>query len=46
MKTRVRDIVDQGNRLFEKRRPMLSLWQTMAENFYPMRADFTRPRQA
>ncbi|MBZ0149248.1 MAG: head-tail connector protein [Pseudorhodoplanes sp.] len=46
MKTRVRDIVEQGNRLFEKRRPMLSLWQTMAENFYPMRADFTRPRQA
>ncbi len=46
MKTRVRELVEQGNRLFEKRRPMLSLWQTMAENFYPMRADFTRSRQA
>lgn len=46
MKARVREIVEQGNRLFEKRRPMLSLWQTMAENFYPMRADFTRPRHA
>lgn len=44
MKTRVREILDHGNRLFEKRRPMLALWQTMAENFYPMRADFTRPR--
>lgn len=44
MKTRVRDIVQQGDKLFEKRRPILNLWQTMALNFYPMRADFITDR--
>ena len=43
-KQRVHELTEQGNRLFEKRRPLLSLWQTMAENFYPMRADFTTTR--
>lgn len=46
MKSRVRDLVEQGDRLFAKRQPLLALWQTMAENFYPMRADFTRARRA
>jgi hypothetical protein len=41
MKTRVQELVAQGDRLFEKRRPLLSLWQTQAENFCPIRADFT-----
>lgn len=38
---RVKELVGQGDRLFAARRPLLSVWQTMAENFYPMRADFT-----
>jgi len=44
MKTRVRDLVEQGDRLFSKRRNLDSLWQTMAENFCPIRADFTVTR--
>lgn len=44
MKSRVRDLVQQGDRLFSKRQPILSLWQTMAEQFYPIRADFTTSR--
>jgi hypothetical protein len=43
-KSRVRELTEQGNRLFSKRQPLLSLWQTMAENFYPYRADFTTSR--
>lgn len=41
MKERVQELVKQGDRLFSKRSPLLSLWQTMAEQFYPIRADFT-----
>ena len=41
MKGRVRDILQIGDKLFSKRQPLLSVWQTMAENFYPIRADFT-----
>lgn len=44
MKQRVRDLAEQGDRLFSKRQPLLSLWQTMADNFYPIRADFTTER--
>lgn len=44
MKQSVRDLIKQGDRLFSKRQPLLGLWQTMAENFYPIRADFTTPR--
>lgn len=40
MDPRVRDLMDMGERLFTKRRPALSLWQEIAENFYPHRADF------
>jgi hypothetical protein len=40
-KSRVRELALQGDKLFSKRQPLLSLWQTMAENFYPIRADFT-----
>tara|TARA_R110000850_G_scaffold269167_2_gene401019 strand:- start:13230 stop:14816 length:1587 start_codon:yes stop_codon:yes gene_type:complete len=39
-----RELMGQANTLFEKRFGLLSLWQTMAENFYPERADFTRHR--
>ena len=37
-------LVTQGNRLFEQRRPLLALWQEIAENFYPEMADFTATR--
>lgn len=44
MKPAVQRIIEQSNKLFENRRPILSLWQEMAMNFYPMRADFTTIR--
>ena len=44
MRERVRDIVRVGDSLFSKRYPVMSLWQTIAENVHVMRADFTRRR--
>src|SRR5665213_2682130 len=44
MKQRVQDLVRVGDSLFAKRFPIMSLWQTLAENFHVMRADFTRAR--
>jgi hypothetical protein len=41
MKTRVKEICDQGERLFSKRMPIVSRWQELSEQFYPERADFT-----
>lgn len=38
---RCKDLIAQGDHLFSKRMPLLSLWQTIADNFYPERADFT-----
>src|SRR5574337_321819 len=35
-------LIEQSNQLFDKRSGLLSLWQTMADNFYPERADFTQ----
>ena len=43
MKQRVRDLIEQGDRLFAKRQPLLARWQDIAENFYPERADFIGP---
>ncbi len=40
----IKPLVDQCNHLFDKRLPMLSLWQEIAENFYSERADFTTCR--
>ena len=39
--TRAKELIEQGDALFSKRAPLLNMWQSLAENFYPMRADFT-----
>jgi len=46
--SRVTELVRQGNRLFEQRKAagLDALWQSQAEHFYPMRADFTSTRNA
>lgn len=38
------DLISQSEQLFGKRSQLLSLWQTIADNFYPERADFTTVR--
>lgn len=37
-------LIAQGDHLFSKRGTLLSMWQTLADNFYPERADFTNSR--
>ncbi len=44
MKTRVHELMRIGDALYTKRFPLLTLWQSFAENFYPIRADMTRAR--
>ncbi|RVD31429.1 portal protein [Mesorhizobium sp. M4B.F.Ca.ET.017.02.2.1] len=39
----VQTIVDNGNRLFTEKTPILPHWQELAEHFYYERADFTGP---
>lgn len=34
-------VIQTGSQLFSKRAGVLSLWQTIADNFYPERANFT-----
>jgi hypothetical protein len=48
MKSRVKEIVEQGDKLFSRRSSagIDQLWQTQAEQFNPMRADFTVTRNA
>lgn len=41
MSASIKAIKDQGSQLFGKRDGLLSLWQSIAENFHPIRADFT-----
>lgn len=44
MEQRHRDLVGQGDSLFSKRTGLMNLWQVIAENFYPERANFTATR--
>lgn len=45
MKTRVRELVEQGDRLFNGRTSLMQTWQEMALNFCPWLADFTGERK-
>jgi hypothetical protein len=40
--TRARELREQGTRLFSRREPLLTLWQDIADQFYPLRSDFTQ----
>jgi len=44
VKQRALDIIRQADQRFTEHDRVLPLWQTLAENFHPMRADFTRVR--
>lgn len=37
-------LMQQGEKLFTDRAPLVNLWQLLAEHFYPERADFTSNR--
>lgn len=42
--SRAKELIQQGDYLYGKRMPLLSLWQEIADNFYSERADFTISR--
>ena len=43
-KLEVHDLKKRADHLFDKQYPALGLWQTLADHFYPERADFTTTR--
>lgn len=44
MDSRAKQLIETGDELFGKRSSLLSLWQTIADNFYVERADFISTR--
>lgn len=38
---KAKELIERGSQLFQDRKAIVSLWQELAENFYPQRADFT-----
>ena len=40
MDSRAKELIKQGDTLFSKRTALVALWQAIAENFMPSRADF------
>jgi len=44
MDYRTNELLKVGNRLFSQKASLDNLWQEIAENFYPERAEFTRTR--
>jgi hypothetical protein len=36
-----KELLEEGQTLFKKKHPVICLWQDIAENFYPERANFT-----
>jgi len=44
MDSNAKSLIDRGNALFDKRQPIVTLWQEIANQFYVERADFTTVR--
>lgn len=42
---RAKELTETGDRMRSKRQPLMSLFQEIAEHFYPIRADFTQTIQ-